>query len=210
MLRVFFVWLAIAVLSSASLAIAADEGPTTEDIKLVQELLSRLGFDPGPQDGICGDKTISAVRAFHAANNLPLQPGHIEPQAATVAENLMTAMRDSIMRPQTPPSNTYRKALAGDAESAYDVGATYFHGERVVPDNMLAYLWWTVSELNGNLIAPVYKEKLIENRLVTSEQAAFATVLAKQIVWPMSKKALMDKPILGNSPASQSASTAIR
>lgn len=41
-----------------------------EDVKSVQEILTQLGFNPGPIDGRFGDKTERAVVLFQEANNL--------------------------------------------------------------------------------------------------------------------------------------------
>jgi peptidoglycan hydrolase-like protein with peptidoglycan-binding domain len=39
-------------------------------VKQLQQILSNLGYNPGPIDGIFGPKTDSAVRAFQSAHNL--------------------------------------------------------------------------------------------------------------------------------------------
>jgi len=41
-----------------------------EDVKSVQEILTQLGFNPGPVDGVFGDKTELAVIRFQEENNL--------------------------------------------------------------------------------------------------------------------------------------------
>lgn len=42
------------------------DGITAEDIKTTQEKLSLLGYDPGPIDGVIGNKTIKAVKEFQS------------------------------------------------------------------------------------------------------------------------------------------------
>jgi peptidoglycan hydrolase-like protein with peptidoglycan-binding domain len=42
------------------------------EIVAVQTRLRRLGFNPGPADGVAGPRTVAAVRAFQAANGLPV------------------------------------------------------------------------------------------------------------------------------------------
>lgn len=37
-----------------------------QDVIRVQRLLKTAGFDPGPDNGVCGDETVSAIRAFQA------------------------------------------------------------------------------------------------------------------------------------------------
>jgi len=45
-------------------------------IKLVQERLAELGYDPGPVDGIVGPRTRAAIREFQADVGLPVD-GHV-------------------------------------------------------------------------------------------------------------------------------------
>jgi len=39
-------------------------------VKQVQAALKRAGFNPGPVDGVCGERTIAAIRAFQAKEGL--------------------------------------------------------------------------------------------------------------------------------------------
>ena len=167
--------------SSTNLAIAEDEGPTPEDITFVQGLLARMGYDPGPADGICGDLTAGAVRAFHKTHNFPLQPSDIEPQAATVVKNLTAVFAKNVMQPAATASDVYHAALAGDADAARDVGEMYHLGQSVIPDKMLAYLWWSVAETHGNAEAGQLKESLAATGEITDHEMGYATALAKEI-----------------------------
>ena len=45
-------------------------GSTGEDVKYLQESLIKLGYSPGPIDGIFGPKTETAVRSFQIARGL--------------------------------------------------------------------------------------------------------------------------------------------
>lgn len=45
-------------------------GSEGEDVKSVQEILTRLGYRPGPVDGVFGDKTESAVVQFQEEHSL--------------------------------------------------------------------------------------------------------------------------------------------
>ena len=52
---------------------SADDGTdTTRRVADVQRALARLGYDPGPADGVIGPKTRAAIRAFQAAAGLPI------------------------------------------------------------------------------------------------------------------------------------------
>ncbi len=44
--------------------------PAQEHIRRLQEDLARLGFDPGPADGLYGPQTVAAVTRFQASRGL--------------------------------------------------------------------------------------------------------------------------------------------
>ena len=50
---------------------------TKQNIKEAQELLSKLGYDPGGADGIMGPKTRAAIKAFQQKQGLP-QTGAVD------------------------------------------------------------------------------------------------------------------------------------
>ena len=52
-----------------------------ETIRAIQNGLSKLGFDPGPANGVAGAKTKSAIRAFQQQNGMPAD-GEATPQLA--------------------------------------------------------------------------------------------------------------------------------
>lgn len=67
-------------------------GTQGDDVYRLQERLIELGHDPGPVDGIYGQQTAAAVRAFQAASGLPVT-GSVD--ADTLAAlNLGTEFRD--------------------------------------------------------------------------------------------------------------------
>ena len=45
-------------------------GDTGDGVKQVQTAVGKLGFDPGPVDGVYGSQTVRAVAAFQEANGL--------------------------------------------------------------------------------------------------------------------------------------------
>lgn len=168
-------------LSLSGFASANQEGPTPEDVAFAQGLVERMGYDPGPQDGICGNQTTSALRAFHDDHGLPLEPGHIEPQAATVVKNLTDAFANAVMAPSGPTSKVYREALKGDPDSAKKIGMMYHRGYSVPADKMMAFLWWSVAEANGASDAGKLKENLLENGGISDHEMGFAKSLAEKI-----------------------------
>jgi len=179
--KIFAAFSLAMVVCLSNVAVAIEEGPTTEDVTFVQGLLLRLGYDPGPIDGICGDQMVSAVRSFHEAFDLPLKPGHIEPQAPTVVRNLTTVFATYIMQPQTSAPEVYRQALEGDADAALTIGTMYHRGGSAVTDQMLAYAWWSVAEINGNKMASRFKDNLAASGEISDHEMSFAAALAGQI-----------------------------
>ncbi len=76
--------------------------PTKELTAEAQTLLSQLGFDPGPVDGLLGNRTRGPIRADQAATGLP-QDG--EPSAqllsqlrAEAAEQTRASIREGRVR----------------------------------------------------------------------------------------------------------------
>ncbi len=59
---------------------------TSADIRQVQELLTELGYEPGPADGVAGGKTREAIRRFEAASGLPI--------SGVISENLIRRLRE--------------------------------------------------------------------------------------------------------------------
>lgn len=49
---------------------AAPEELGREDIRAVQQLLAELGYEPGPEDGLMGDRTAAAIREFQTEEGL--------------------------------------------------------------------------------------------------------------------------------------------
>ncbi|MGI9451768.1 MAG: peptidoglycan-binding protein [Geminicoccaceae bacterium] len=177
-LRIIFT---VVIVSLTSVPVTAEEGPSPDDIAFVQGLLTRFGYDPGPIVGICGNQTTAAVRAFHDDRDLPLQPGEIEPQAATVVANLTSHFARHVLEPEKTTPAVYEKALVGDADAAREVGLMYRNGEAVAADQMMAYAWWTVAETYGNADAAKLKADLAANSDITDHEMGYASALAEQI-----------------------------
>jgi TPR repeat protein len=78
-------------------------------VREVQRLLARLGFDPGPADGIVGAQTRSAVRAFERSRGLP--------ETGVVDARLLALLRAIAATPATPvPQST--KSPSSSSEPA--------------------------------------------------------------------------------------------
>lgn len=53
-----------------------------QDVLIVQTLLKTKGYDPGPIDGVCGQKTVQAIRKFQSTF-LRQPDGRVEPNRET-------------------------------------------------------------------------------------------------------------------------------
>ncbi len=56
--------------ANAASAVIAPE-PTADQVLLVQQMLARLGYDPGGEDGVLTPKTRQAIRTFETRSGLP-------------------------------------------------------------------------------------------------------------------------------------------
>lgn len=72
-------------------------GPDRETIRFVQSRLAELGFDPGPPDGIDGDRTRAAVRAYQRANGLP--------ESGAITADIVGRLRAAPLAPGPASSN---------------------------------------------------------------------------------------------------------
>ncbi len=165
----------------ASMTVAAEKGATSEDVAMVQGLLVRLGYDPGPVDGVYGSRTTQAIRRFHQRRGFDLAPSEIEPLTATVVKNLMTAFVEYLMDPPEATSSLYHAAIAGDGDAAIELGFVYLQGNSVVADPMLAYLWWTVAESTGTSRILNLKDWLKGSGKISDHEIACARILVVQL-----------------------------
>ena len=85
-----------------SVEVASSE-PSRDLVRRSQLLLERLGFGPGPVDGILGKKTLVAVKAFQGSIGRP-QNGEI---SNTLVEQLgIAAVQQSSEKPNSPKLST--------------------------------------------------------------------------------------------------------
>ncbi|MGI9503431.1 MAG: peptidoglycan-binding protein [Geminicoccaceae bacterium] len=165
----------------ASAASAAREGATPEDVAIAQGLLVRLGYDPGPVDGVYGARTTQAIRLFHETHEYELPLGEIELQTAAVVDNLITAFVAHLMEPSKSTSSLYRAAIAGDGNAAIELGFMYLQGRSVVADPMMAYFWWTVAESTGTSRIINMKDWLKASGRISNHEIACARRLVVQL-----------------------------
>lgn len=73
--------------SPAAATPATTSGATSSEVRDIQTGLARLGYDPGPADGVAGPRTREAIRQYQQVNGLAMT-GDASPQlAARLAEH---------------------------------------------------------------------------------------------------------------------------
>ena len=83
----------------------AEDGEMRDRVVEVQHALARLGYAPGPADGVPGPKTRLAIRAFQATAGLPVDGRLSERLESTLLSALRTAAAPA------PPPAPARRAL---------------------------------------------------------------------------------------------------
>lgn len=76
-------WLAKTLGDAITASVGAGGGNKKADVELVQKLLIRAGIDPGPVDGLIGNKTINGIRTFQEAALYSNPDGRIDVGGAT-------------------------------------------------------------------------------------------------------------------------------
>lgn len=85
------------------------EEPPPAVIADVQVLLTDLGFKPGPIDGICGDRTVAAIKAYQIAAGVSV--------SGKITDDLIARLRAARERASTPIPATVRTASKYRCES---------------------------------------------------------------------------------------------
>ena len=89
-------------LSTPSPPDAGADGDARQRMAAIQRALARLGYDPGPADGISGPRTRAAIRAFQAAAGLPVDGFMSDRLEGAVLSAVLAAAPAPATRP--PPS----------------------------------------------------------------------------------------------------------
>lgn len=86
-----------------------------------QQSLQQLGFDPGPIDGVLGEKTRAALRRFQESKGLP-PTGKIDPPTvAAIDLDLRQATARAYSRPPSSGARTLRLTLVGNRVTVGDL-----------------------------------------------------------------------------------------
>jgi hypothetical protein len=76
------IWLWDVALPNLSGSVGIRGANHRDDVALIQQLLANHGHDPGPIDGLCGSRTIAAIKSFQAGF-LSTPDGRISPNFTT-------------------------------------------------------------------------------------------------------------------------------
>ena len=105
-------------------------GSTGEDVTYLQQSLTKLGYNPGPIDGIFGSNTETAVRLFQKAKGLVVD--------GIVGNNTWTAIDNALKSPLTikdffcyKEDTKYVYEGKGNEYASYNVLVDYLTGNRV-------------------------------------------------------------------------------
>ncbi len=111
----------------------AQAPPSQSLVQQVQDALVRLGYDPGPADGLIGDRTTRSVQAFQQRAGLPVD-GRVTPP-------LYRALLAVIVTPASPAADAaaplqVAATTADDAapNAASAAGATFVNSDWTITD----------------------------------------------------------------------------
>lgn len=104
---------------------AADQAVTLDKAgaKRLQARLAKLGFDPGPIDGIVGARTVKAIEQYQSAHHLPVTGAITQPFLTHV---------DAAAAPVPPAKRPGPINLSRDDLPAYQPGTTFIYSNGVV------------------------------------------------------------------------------
>ncbi len=134
--------------ANSATAPAARTVKPDETVREAQTLLGKLGYDPGPADGLLGRRTVTAVREYQKDAGLPvdgkvntrllksLRSGEHKKQHAKVAPGSVAPVAPAGDAKRPMPMNGTFSADFGDIEPLYTLGDAFVwssgHVDRVV------------------------------------------------------------------------------
>ena len=98
--------------SPSSLPDTDADGDALRRMVAIQRALARLGYDPGPADGISGPRTRAAIRAFQAAAGLPVD-GLMSDQLQSAVLSAVLAAAPTPTPVAPPPPRTLELSSTG-------------------------------------------------------------------------------------------------
>lgn len=179
----FFFWLIIVAvgLSLVTGALAApgvlklgDRGAAVEDL---QENLRRLGYDPGPLDGIFGPKTQAAVKAFQSKERLVVD-GLVGPKTTAALTKALAAKKEPTVPTFNPMSNP-----ANNASNEKTAAGSSNLGERIHIVQKGETLYRIAKNYGVSLEALVKRNQLADpSRIKVGQRLIIPSVTAQPVV----------------------------
>lgn len=106
--------------------------PSRKTVRNVQANLAELGYDPGPADGIAGNRTITAIKAYQKDAGIQ-QDGRITEQLARDLSAAVVAAGKKGGEPGTPPQAEVPFEVANaDLPPFYEIGDRYVWSDGIV------------------------------------------------------------------------------
>lgn len=93
--------------------------PGPELVADVQRGLARLGYDPGPPDGVAGEKTRRAIRRFQAQAGLPVD-GKVTQALKTAIDRAILAATETSTPAPHPSSSAFGRPADSRAQALVD------------------------------------------------------------------------------------------
>jgi antitoxin component YwqK of YwqJK toxin-antitoxin module len=126
---------------------AAGNAPYAEMVARAQRLLSQLGYDPGPIDGIFGDRTLEAVQRFHRRH--PTKSGYInlnslERETLTLLERVAARQTGAATVPDANNQDTGELQVTEDSH----FGHGGYIGQGPIIDGQ-PHGYWTLKHPDG-------------------------------------------------------------
>ncbi|MFQ5959499.1 MAG: peptidoglycan-binding protein, partial [Alphaproteobacteria bacterium] len=110
----------VAELGKGPAKAVAAPAPTREMVAEAQRGLAELGYDPGPADGVAGERTRNAIRAFQAKQGLAVDGAVSEPLLAALDRALearTTAQAPAATQPWKEPRRAQRREVPPEADT---------------------------------------------------------------------------------------------
>ena len=126
----------------------------SEYIKWIQETLKVVGYDPGPVDGVAGEKTDAAIRRFQSDQQLEVD--------GLVGENthtaLLMALNVSIPHPGDADQLQLKNFAADEFACECGCGLDVCDRLKVFAQNLRDFFGWPLTISSGGRCPPVNRE----------------------------------------------------
>ena len=127
----------------------------SEYIKWIQETLKMVGYDPGPVDGVAGEKTDAAIRRFQSDQQLEVD--------GLVGENTHNAILVALNLPSPHPEVVDQLSLKNFADDEFTCicgcGLDVCDRLKIFAQNLRDFFGWPLTISSGGRCPPVNLEE---------------------------------------------------